>query len=214
MSTAKQEILDRIRKANASVPDETREAEYGKIVRGYRQASGPDRPAVLDCFVDRLQDYGCGVHRCTEAEIASTIAGLLRERQLSEILTPEGVTGAWRAEGIRFVSDQPFTYKELDARMGVLTGCAGAIALTGSIVLSHAGVRRALTLVPDYHLCVVFESQVAETVPEAIRQWIAFGNAPITTIAGPSATADIEMTRIKGVHGPRFLDVILVAPRH
>jgi L-lactate dehydrogenase complex protein LldG len=81
--------------------------------------------------------------------------------------------------------------------------------LTGSIILHHTSERRALTLIPDYHLCVVFEDQVFETVPEAIREIAALADAPITTIAGPSATADIEMTRVKGVHGPRFLDVIL-----
>jgi L-lactate dehydrogenase complex protein LldG len=101
----------------------------------------------------------------------------------------------------------------VDASEGVLTDCALAIATTGTIVLRHSAgeARRALSLIPDYHLCVVQASQVVETVPEGIQQMKAFANIPITTIAGPSATADIEMIRVKGVHGPRMLDVILVA---
>ena len=84
--------------------------------------------------------------------------------------------------------------------------------MTGTIVLRHSPDegRRALTLIPDYHLCVVFANQVLETVSQGIREMANFGSAPLTTISGPSATSDIEMTRIKGVHGPRTLDVILV----
>jgi L-lactate dehydrogenase complex protein LldG len=94
----------------------------------------------------------------------------------------------------------------------VLTDCALAIAMTGTIVLRHSAgeARRALSLIPDYHLCVVFAGQVVETVPEGVMQMKAFAHLPITTIAGPSATADIEMIRVQGVHGPRTLDVILV----
>lgn len=214
MSSAKEEILGRIRRANASVGESVREAEYAAVRREYRQTSSADRDAVLDCFIDRLHDYGCGVHRCAEPDTARTIAEILAERKVYEILVPRDVTEAWLPEGIGFVPDQNFSYAELNASPGVLTGCAVAIALTGSIVLSHAGQRRALTLIPDYHLCVVFENQVVETVPEAMRQLDALGDVPLTTVAGPSATADIEMTRIKGVHGPRFLDVILVAAQH
>jgi L-lactate dehydrogenase complex protein LldG len=96
----------------------------------------------------------------------------------------------------------------------VVTACSAAIASTGTIVLRHvAGEgRRALTLIPDYHLCVVFPDQVVQTVPEAIRRLAALEPALVTTISGPSATADIEMTRVRGVHGPRTLDVILAGP--
>jgi len=101
---------------------------------------------------------------------------------------------------------------QLDKLDGVLTGCTVAIAETGSIVLQNAAAqgRRALSLVPDYHLCVVFASQVVETVPECFARLDATANLPTTFFSGPSATADIEMTRIKGVHGPRYLDVLLV----
>jgi L-lactate dehydrogenase complex protein LldG len=104
------------------------------------------------------------------------------------------------------------SHAELDRCDGVITGCTAAVALTGSLLLTHGERegRRAISLIPDYHLCVVFTSQIVETVPEGLRRLGAFNRRPITTIAGSSATADIEMIRVKGVHGPRTLDVILV----
>jgi L-lactate dehydrogenase complex protein LldG len=126
---------------------------------------------------------------------------------------PLGIPNDWLPHGFLFQRDTGLNYQEIDKSEGVLTGCAVAIALTGTIVLRHSESegRRALTLVPDYHLCVVHEQQIVETVPEGIAQMSAYAPAPITTISGPSATSDIEMTRIKGVHGPRTLEVILVA---
>jgi L-lactate dehydrogenase complex protein LldG len=130
------------------------------------------------------------------------------------LLAPPGIPEHWLPYHIEFTADDNLPYDVLDRSEGVLTGCALAIARTGTIVLRHSSEegRRALTLIPDYHLCVVYGRQVVETVPEAIREMLDFGTAPITTISGPSATSDIEMTRVKGVHGPRTLDVILVEP--
>ena len=124
---------------------------------------------------------------------------------------PDGVPESWLAEEVTFVPGDTLTYEQLDACDGVLTGCAAAIAVTGTIVLEHSREQgcRALTLIPDYHLCVVYADQVFETVPEAIRR-ISGSTSPITTISGPSATSDIEMTRVMGVHDPRCLDVIIV----
>jgi len=104
------------------------------------------------------------------------------------------------------------SYEEIDRAEGVITGCVAAIAFTGTIILRHslADGRRALTLIPDYHLCIVSTSQVVETVPEGFAMLKGMETMPLTTVSGPSATADIEMNRVKGVHGPRFLDVILV----
>jgi L-lactate dehydrogenase complex protein LldG len=115
-------------------------------------------------------------------------------------------------EPFEFIPDRGLDFCELDHSEGVLTGCAVAIAMSGTIILKHSPGkgRRALTLIPDYHLCIVKAEQVVETVPEGIRSLGDQTSMPITTISGPSATADIEMTRIKGVHGPRTLDVILV----
>jgi len=124
---------------------------------------------------------------------------------------PESVPENWLPKDFDFVPGGLLTYQELDACDGALTGCAAAIAVTGTIVLEHSREqgRRSLTLIPDYHLCIVFTNQIHETVPEAIRR-VAASTSPITTVSGPSATSDIEMTRVKGVHGPRCLDVIIV----
>ena len=114
---------------------------------------------------------------------------------------------------MQFTPDAGLSFDDLDCSEGVLTGCSFAIANTGTIVLRHAAGegRRALTLIPDYHLCVVLAGQVVHTVPEALRGVAEGRPALLTTISGPSATADIEMTRIRGVHGPRTLDVVLVS---
>jgi L-lactate dehydrogenase complex protein LldG len=117
----------------------------------------------------------------------------------------------WLPPALAAVEDAGLSHADLDAVDGVLTGCSLAIANTGTIVLRHTAAegRRAVTLVPDYHLCVVFAGQVVQTVPEAIARLGAQALELVTTISGPSATADIEMTRIRGVHGPRTLDVIV-----
>jgi L-lactate dehydrogenase complex protein LldG len=125
---------------------------------------------------------------------------------------PDGLAGDQLPGGIEWVRDEALSHRQLDAVEGVMTGCTVAIALTGTIVLCHSARegRRALTLVPDYHLCLVEAEQVVETVSEALRRLDRLNPALVTTISGPSATADIEMTRVKGVHGPRTVDVVLV----
>ncbi len=119
----------------------------------------------------------------------------------------------WLPQGFAFEVADLYDAYQLDKMQGVLSGCTVTIAETGSIVLQNAAAQgpRTLSLVPDYHLCVVFEEQMVATVPEAFKRIEATSALPTTFISGPSATADIEMTRIKGVHGPRFLDVLLVA---
>jgi L-lactate dehydrogenase complex protein LldG len=128
------------------------------------------------------------------------------------MVVPPGFPREWLPHGWEFVVDDGLSHQDLDRIDGVLTTCTVAIALTGTIVLQHSPGegRRVLTLVPDYHLCVVEAEQIVETVPEGIRRLCALNPSVATTISGPSATADIEMTRIRGVHGPRTLDVILV----
>jgi len=195
--SAKSEILERVRKAiGTRVPVQP-------VQRDYRQQA----PADLDLFEERLRDYNAGVYRCSEADLPATIREVMAARNKSRLLIPPGI-----AASPEFIQDAGFSHVELDAMEGVLTYCTVAIAFTGSIILSHGPRegRRALTLIPDYHLCVVYANQVVETVPEAIRALRDCRNRPITTIAGPSATADIEMIRVKGVHGPRTLDVILI----
>ena len=211
MSAAREHILKRIRNANGS-QSASRESEYQCASREYRIAGQLDLKARLDLFVDRLHDYGSVVYRCAEATLTETIGAAILKRGKSALLIPPDLPNAWLPDGVQFHPDRDSTYREIDASEGVLTGCALAIATTGTIVLRHTSSegRRALTLIPDYHLCVVFASQVTETVPEAIQEMGRFAGVPLTTVSGPSATSDIEMTRIQGVHGPRILDVILV----
>jgi L-lactate dehydrogenase complex protein LldG len=145
-----------------------------------------------------------------ESSRQDTASAVPPSTQSSGVLTPETATNENPA-ALKFLRDSKLSYEQLDRSEGVLTTCAVAIALTGTIILRHTrDGRRALTLIPDYHLCIVRAAQVVETVSEGIRAIEAPASGPLTAVSGPSATADIEMTRIKGVHGPRKLGVILV----
>jgi L-lactate dehydrogenase complex protein LldG len=151
-----------------------------------------------------VADYRAVVHRIADpaAFIRSNLAG-------RRIVAPADVPASWLVPEVTWLHD-PLTVTELDASSGVLTGCAVGIAETGTIVLD-GGIgqgRRALTLLPDYHLCVVQASQVVGTVPEALERLDPL--RPLTFISGPSATSDIEMDRVEGVHGPRTLEVLIV----
>ena len=145
--------------------------------------------------------------------ISRVIAEVLTARCKSSLAIPGGIPKDWLPESLSFEVADPFDAYRLDKAQGVLTGCTVAIAETGTIVLQNAAAQgpRMLSLVPDYHLCVVFADQIVATVPEAFDHLVGTAALPTTFISGPSATADIEMTRIKGVHGPRFLDVLLIA---
>lgn len=214
MSSAKEDILHRIRGAlrNSADMAQTETGPHASSHGFYRRSAMLDAAARIDLFVDRLHDYEATVHRSSSSDIAAAVADVLKGRGKNGLLVPEGLPDEWLPEGFQFTRDNDLTYEAIDRSEGVLTACAAAVALTGTIVLRHSAAegRRALTLIPDYHLCIVHEHQVVETVPEAIEQMALFGPVPITTISGPSATSDIEMTRVKGVHGPRTLEVILV----
>jgi len=186
--------------------------EYARIERLYNQAATLPRDACLELFIDRLKHYQVAVNLCSRGEIAATVAGMMAERGKSRLIVPADIDPAWLSGSASFVRDEGLGYRDLDVSEGVLTGCSLGIATTGTIVLRHGPGegRRALTLIPDYHLCVVLADRVVETVPEAVRALAASRPGLVTTISGPSATADIEMTRIRGVHGPRTLDVIVV----
>ena len=186
--------------------------EYGAIAREYQQSAPLEEAARIELFVDRLQHYQVGVYRCERATLPRTIEQIRVDRDKSRLVIPRDLPREWLPPGLEAVEDTSLTYPELDRSDGVLTGCSIAIAATGTIVLCHGPIegRRALTLVPDYHLCVVSEEQVVATVPEAIARLVQWKPPLVTTISGPSATADIEMMRIRGVHGPRTLDVVVV----
>jgi L-lactate dehydrogenase complex protein LldG len=208
--SARDEILARIRTAVADG------ATPPPVTRDYRTAERPPELAgeeLLELLVDRLVDYRALVRRSTTAMVAGTVVAALTERGAHRIAVPDGIlpAGLDRLEpGVELVGDDPpLTAAQLDALDGVLTGCAVAIAETGTIVLDGgAGQgRRVLSLVPDYHLVVVAAAQVVASVPEGLARLDPA--RPQTWISGPSATSDIELDRVEGVHGPRTLEVIL-----
>jgi len=167
---------------------------------------------VLELLEDRLRDYDAHVVRVGRADVAANVAVMLEARGKRRIVVPAGLAVDWLPAGFEFVVDEGMSAAELDGFEGVMTGSTVAIAETGTVVLQNVPGqgRRATTLVPDYHLCVVRVEDVVETVPEAMGRLQATAGLATTFFSGPSATADIEMTRIKGVHGPRFLDVIVM----
>jgi L-lactate dehydrogenase complex protein LldG len=210
-TNARSVVLGRIRDILGGRPGAA--AEYGGITREYLAAPGLPLAERIELFAERLRHYQVDVYRGAVGALARTLGDVLSARGKSRLLVPADLPQEWLPSGLQVMADENLSFPDLDRSEGVVTGCSLAIASTGTIVLRHqrAEGRRALTLVPDYHLCVVFEQQVVQTVPEAIRQLAAWGPGLVTTISGPSATADIEMTRIRGVHGPRTLDVMLIA---
>jgi L-lactate dehydrogenase complex protein LldG len=207
---AREEILGRIRTAVADG------AAPPPVARDYRTAETPrdlGADELLELLVDRLVDYRALVRRSTTAMVAASVLAALTERGARRMAVPDGIlpAGLDRLEpGIELVGDDPpLTPAQLDELDGVLTGCAVAIAETGTIVLdAGAGQgRRALSLVPDSHLGVVTAAQVVGTVPQGVARLDP--SRPQTWISGPSATSDIELDRVEGVHGPRTLEVIV-----
>jgi L-lactate dehydrogenase complex protein LldG len=172
--------------------------------RDYRTATDDDRTT----FLDRLARYEATTHEVEADAVDSTVRRILEGRR---IVVPAGIPDAWLTGVTVLRDDPPLENHALDEADGVLTTCALAIAQTATIILDGGpGMgRRALTLLPDYHLCIVKAEQIVSSVPEAIRA-IGHTTRPLTFISGPSATVDIEMVRVKGVHGPRRLEVIVV----
>lgn len=207
--TARDEVLARIRGAlgaGVAVPE---------VPRGYLPAQPPVEPgeAVVDRFCERVAEYRATVTRVAAADLADAVARLCRERGARRIAVPPG--GPEALPGVEVVvDDPPLSPRALDELDGVLTGCALAIAETGTIVLDggERSGRRALTLVPDWHVCVVEAGAVVAGVPDAVAALAgaAAEGRPITLVSGPSATSDIELDRVEGVHGPRTLDVLVV----
>ncbi len=211
-SDARAAILQQVRQA-VGVPPTRREADWQAIPRFYHQHGLLDSVQRLELFLERLHDYDSATHICSPAEIAPSIGRILQSRSLTRIVIPTDLPLAWLPANFTFVPDEDLHYEAIDATDGVITGCSVAVALTGTIILQEgvpAGGRRALSLIPDYHLCIVRLDQLVETVPEAFRAINSTSTLPITTISGPSATSDIEMIRIRGVHGPRTLEVLIV----
>ncbi len=216
MASARETILFRIRRATRDVPEGERPEDVA-VERGYRHEDDAAREEIVERFAERTAEYEATVRRVRANELPGAIREALSKRGVKQLVIPPYLPKEWIPEGVEMLRDAArprLTKQELDASDGVLTGCALGIAQTGTIVLDsgRAQGRRALTLLPDYHLCVVREDQIVGLVPEAFarleRAVKAEGRA-ITFISGPSATSDIELDRVEGVHGPRTLEVLI-----
>ncbi|MGP3982948.1 LutC/YkgG family protein [Streptomyces sp. KR80] len=214
--SSREHVLGRVRRALVDVPDGERPEDV-PVPRDYLRIHGERTPAVtVDLLAENLADYRALVHRCSGSELPGLITRLLGTRTAHTAVVPEGLPEDWLAgavaAGVELVPDAAeSTAGELDAVDSVVTGCAVAIAETGTVVLD-AGLgqgRRRITLVPDHHICVVrVPEQVVDSVAEALERLDPA--RPLTWISGPSATSDIELDRVEGVHGPRVLEVILL----
>lgn len=207
--SAREEILERIRTAQKDSP------VAPEIPREYRAASQLDEEALIELLVDRLIDYKAQVSVVDNAEVPARIAELLADA--GSYVVPTGHDAGWLT-GLELEHDSrrrqdsaaaPLSVAELDGIDAVVTGSAVAVAETGTIILdgSPNQGRRAITLVPDHHICIVKTTDITGILPEALRR--IDGTRPLTMISGPSATSDIELERVEGVHGPRKLDVII-----
>jgi L-lactate dehydrogenase complex protein LldG len=225
--SSRERILGRVRRALADVQDDTspvsegpgRDLQYEQgVSRDYLREHG-DRSIeqTVDLLAENLADYRAIVHRCTAADLPATIAGMLAARGARTVLVPPGLDPQWlaQAEAEQVPDRAESTPHELDRVDSVVTACAVAVAETGTIVLdaSPDQGRRRITLVPDHHVCVVrVPEQVVSSVPQALERLDPA--RPLTWISGPSATSDIELDRVEGVHGPRTLEVVLVSGQH
>jgi L-lactate dehydrogenase complex protein LldG len=204
VTAARDAVLARVRAAlgpSLEVPD---------VPRAYRRGGAGPGAGLVDLFCERVADYRATVHRT--GDVTAAVRAACAAHGAHRLACAPG--SVLDVDGIELVPDDPpLPVAELDGLDGVVTGCALAIAQTGTIVLDGAAAsgRRALTLVPDLHVCVVRAEQVVADVPEAIAALAPAARAgrPITLVSGPSATSDIELQRVEGVHGPRRLDVVV-----
>jgi L-lactate dehydrogenase complex protein LldG len=218
VATARETILWRIRHATRDVPEEERPEDV-RVEREYRTEDAATREEIVARFAERTAEYDAKVHRVGRYGLPGTIEEILKRRGVRRLVIPPYLPKGWIPEGtetLRDAAHSRLTVQELDESDGVLTGCALGIAQTGTIVLDagRAQGRRALTLLPDYHLCVVREEQIVGLVPEAfakLEETVEAEGRAITFISGPSATSDIELNRVEGVHGPRTLEVLISA---
>jgi L-lactate dehydrogenase complex protein LldG len=210
VSSGRDEVLARIRGALGEDPTAP------SVPRNYRQGGEhePGAAALVAMLVDRLEDYRATVIRVESQDdraIGEAVARTLSLREISQVITPPGTPREWMSSSLAevIVDDGSIDARGLDAIPAVVTGSVVSIAETGTIVLDGGPLcgRRAVTLVPDTHVCVVRVEDVVQTVPEGLARLDP--TRPLTFISGPSATSDIELNRVEGVHGPRTLVVVI-----
>jgi L-lactate dehydrogenase complex protein LldG len=224
-TATRQQVLDRIRAATRNSAGSAEQAAnaYAALPRDYIRRGALSPEERLGLMIHRLREYDAEVTECTPGTLSATIAAQLEKSGRRSFAAPAGLPQEWLGPEFDWRIDHNLTTAEIEQAEGVVTACFCGVADSGTIVLHHSAAegRRVLSLLPDWHLCILRASQVVETLPEYFGrcqqpphpndQNPSLGTPPLVTwISGPSATADIEMTRIKGVHGPRFLHVILV----
>lgn len=208
--TAREEILSRVRTALSHSG-----SDPVAVPRDYHVQSGlpPGSPDLLDRFAERVEDYRAHLTRCSEDDlsIGTAVRSVLYAEDAATVVTPASLP-PWVEHDGHTVDHAGLTADELDRIDAVVTGCAIAIAETGTVVLDGGlwSGRRIITLVPDLHVCVVRAEQVVGSVPEGLGRLDP--SRPLTFVSGPSATSDIELERVEGVHGPRRLHIVLASP--
>jgi L-lactate dehydrogenase complex protein LldG len=213
VSAARDEILRRIRTALADVPPDE-QPEDVRVARDYDRAGDLDAAAVVERFAERVADYEATVRRVAAGELAQAVGQACADMGLQNVVVPPGLPRDWRPADVEVVEDDGLTAGRLDEIDGAITGCASAIAETGTLLLDgqERSGRRLITLVPDHHICIVTTDQIVAVVPEAIAALapaVREHGAPVTLVSGPSASSDIELSRVEGVHGPRHLMVLI-----
>jgi L-lactate dehydrogenase complex protein LldG len=217
MSEAKRVILDRVQKALSNVPDAEQPADAA-VPRTYLKQGKRTVEERVALFIKRLSEYKATVKRVDQGSLVEVITKSCRSEKVDQLTIPEGFPQQWIPDTVNPLFDKaalPLSYQALDNADGVISTCALAIAQTGTIMLDagEGQGRRALTLLPDYHICIVREHQIVELVPEGfayVESVVKKKGPPITLISGPSATSDIELNRVEGVHGPRRLEVLVI----
>ena len=211
---SKSDILNRIKGAlHAHDPSRPAEAEeeWRQLPRYYRRIGTLNEAERIELFDQRIRHYN-GTPFYSTGNVRADIGSILSSRSKHVLIVPPAFPTEWRPPGFMFIPDENLSKDQLNLNDGIVTLCTLAIALTGTVVLqsSREQGRRAATLIPDYHLCVLHHEDIVELVPEAIRKLYPIKDRPLTFFSGPSATVDIEMTRVRGVHGPRTLDVLII----
>lgn len=221
MSGSREEILRRVRSALGDTPGAGEDHKRTPFARSYRTESGVPPAERVQQFITHVSEYKARVSRTNSAKLPEIIAESCKRQGVKKLVIPPGLDESWlyskKPTDFEYLRDEKglLTHQELDESDGVLTGCFSAVAQTGTIVLNGGPGqgKRVLTLLPDYHLCVVREEQITGILPEAIAKLddqMKESGPPVTFISGPSATSDIELSRVEGVHGPRRLEVIVV----